>query len=129
MFHLEEFWYLPYSEDYQNDLTERVAFNEVILIWIHSEEDDKLNSSKVLRKTVKNARWMVNKTNCETIILHSFVHLSDSKSDLEFTEMLIKKGASRLLKGGLDVHVIPSGLNEFSMHVKGPSLSKVFKAF
>jgi hypothetical protein len=84
---------------------------------------------KVFRKTVKNIRWIASKTNCTNIILHSFVHLGESKANIHFTEMLIEKVATRLSKGGLDVHIIPSGLNEFSMRVKGPSLSKVFKAF
>jgi hypothetical protein len=129
MFHLEEFWYQPYSEDYSSNEIKRIMFDEVVLIWMHSEEYDIQNKSKVFRKAVKNIRWMANKSNCNQIILHSFVHLGESKADIEFTERLIKKVASRLIESGLNVLVIPSGLNEFSMHVKGPSLSKVFKAF
>ena len=129
MFHLEEFWYIPYSYDAVPNENERISFHDVILIWIHSEESDETNSSKVFRKTIKNIRWMANKTGCRSVILHSFVHLGESKSSLSFTEDFIQRVATRLSESDLDVHVIPSGLNEFSMHVKGSSLSKVFKAF
>ena len=129
MFHLDEFWYLPFTDDALLDENERIEFNEVVLIWMHSEESDEHNASKVFRKTIKNIRWMANKTGCRIVILHSFVHLGESKSSLSFAEDFIESVASRLSESDLDVHVIPSGLNEFSMHVKGPSLSKVFKAF
>jgi hypothetical protein len=129
MFHLEEFWYIPYSYDTSTNEKKRINFHDVILIWIHSEESDETNSSKVFRKTIKNIRWMANKSDCKHVILHSFVHLGESKASISFTEDFIEKIASRLSEGGLIIHVIPSGLNEFSMHVKGPSLSKVFKTF
>jgi hypothetical protein len=129
MFHLEEFWYIPFPYDTLPNEQKRIGFHNVILIWIHSEKSDENNSSKVFRKTIKNIRWMANKSNCGCIILHSFVHLSESKASVSFTDDLIEKVASRLSESGLTVHIIPSGLNEFSMHVRGPSLSKVFKSF
>ncbi|MHA3964884.1 MAG: threonyl-tRNA synthetase editing domain-containing protein, partial [Candidatus Thorarchaeota archaeon SMTZ1-45] len=60
--------------------------------------------------------------------LHSFAHLDDSKSDPEFADSLIEDVAVKLREREFNVHVVPFGhFYEFNMHVKGPSLAKVFK--
>ncbi|TFG34072.1 hypothetical protein EU527_05160 [Candidatus Thorarchaeota archaeon] len=125
MLHLESFWYRP---DEVN--IEPVSFGETLLIWIHSEQADEQNRSGVFRKMVKNIRWLAQKVGCMNIALHSFAHLDDSKSKPEFADVLIADVASKLENQGFNIHIVPFGqFNEFSMHVKGPSLAKVFKRF
>ena len=77
---------------------------------------------------VKNIRWLTKKAECETVVLHSFAHLDDSKATPEFADALIEEVAERLRDRDYDVHIVPFGhFYEFNVHVKGPSLAKVFK--
>jgi hypothetical protein len=124
MLHVDSFWYRP-DESRPED---RVDIGESLLVWIHSEEEDESNRTGVLRKMVKNIRWLAQKIDCSTVTLHSFAHLDDSKADPAFAYSLIEEVARRLRNREFDVHVVPFGqFNEFNMHVKGPSLAKVFK--
>ncbi len=123
MFHLESFWFRQNESD-----EEKTHIGESMLVWIHSEATDEANRTGVLRKMVKNIRWLAQKLECNSIILHSFAHLDDSKADPEFADSLIKEVSKRLRERDYDVHIVPFGqFNEFDMHVKGPSLAKVFK--
>jgi len=123
MFHVESFWYRPNeSED------EKTSLGESLVVWIHSEASDEINRSSVLRKMVKNMRWLSKKVGCETVILHSFAHLDDSKASPDFANSLIEEVATKLRDREYDVHIVPFGhFYEFNLHVKGPSLAKVFK--
>ena len=123
MYHVVSFWYRA-SES--ND--ERKTLGESVLVWIHSEKSDEENRVGVLRKMVKNIKWLAQKVECTSIILHSFAHLDDSKAAPEFADVLIEEAAERLREREYIVHIVPFGqFNEFDMHVKGPSLAKVFK--
>ena len=126
MLHVENFWYRP-NESSSDDCTE---VGESLHVWIHSEEQDEENRPSVLRKMVKNIRWLAQKNECTAITLHSFAHLDNSKSDPAFANSLIEDVASRLRERDFDVHIVPFGaFYEFNLHVKGPSLAKVFKQF
>lgn len=126
MLHVEKFWYRP-NESESEDRTE---IGESLHVWIHSEEQDEENRASVLRKMVKNIRWLAQKNECNAITLHSFAHLDDSKADPKFADSLIEEVASKLDDRGFDIHIVPFGaFYEFNLHVKGPSLAKVFKKF
>ncbi|MGY5860603.1 MAG: threonyl-tRNA synthetase editing domain-containing protein, partial [Candidatus Thorarchaeota archaeon] len=123
MFHVESFWYRANESD-----DEKTSLDESIIVWIHSEETDEGNRPSVLRKMVKNIRWLAKKVECTTVILHSFAHLDDSKATPDFADVLIEEVAERLRARDFDVHIVPFGhFYEFNLHVKGPSLAKVFK--
>ena len=123
MFHVESFWYRP-NESNQD----KIELGESVLVWIHSEASDEANRTGVLRKMVKNIRWLSKKVGCNSIILHSFAHLGDSKSDPEFADSVIEETASRLRDRDFEVHIVPFGqFHEFNLHAKGPSLAKVYK--
>ncbi|MCL5675506.1 MAG: threonyl-tRNA synthetase editing domain-containing protein [Patescibacteria group bacterium] len=124
MFHTKSFWYKPYSSD--SPETEKVSFDNSLVIFIHVEETDK-DKNDVVDKAVGNIKWLANKNNTSTVILHSFAHLSNSKSDPETANDLIQKMGEKL-KMNLTVHIVPFGqFYEFSIQVLGPSLAKVFK--
>ncbi|MHA2192530.1 MAG: threonyl-tRNA synthetase editing domain-containing protein [Candidatus Thorarchaeota archaeon] len=119
MFHVEHFWFRP------NESTEEAAldFAEALLVWIQSEEKDEADRAAVLRKMVKNIRWLAQKVGTSTVILHSFAHLGESKAKSEFADALIDEAALRLRDREYVVHIVPFGaFHEFKMHVKGPSL-------
>ena len=129
MFHVDNFWYKPHLEDVSDSPPDQ-SFSESILVWIQSEEKDQSERVTVLRKMMKNIKWICNKVDCYSVILHSFAHLGKSKSDPDFADELIEETAKRLRERDITVNIVPFGMfNEFKMHVKGPSLAKVFKAF
>jgi len=124
MLHVESFWY-RLNESNTEDITE---IGESLHVWIHSEKEDEQNRVGVLRKMIKNIRWLAKKLDCTTVTLHSFAHLDDSKADPEFADALIEEVASKLREREYNVHIVPFGhFYEFNLHVKGPSLAKVFK--
>ncbi len=128
MFHLESFWYRPNEAD--DSIRDEHKFGDSILVWIQAEERDETNRVAVLRKMVKNIRWLAQKVGVKTIILHSFAHLGPSKADPSVADEIIEEVARRLKERDFDVHIVPFGIfHEFSMHVKGPSIAKVFKSF
>ena len=125
MFHLDSFWYRAKSAIPDEP---GVFFDESLLVWIQSEPRDKEDRLKVERKMYKNIKWLAKKNDLSTIILHSFAHLGEKKSAAVFAEGLISELAERFDKSEFTVHIVPFGMfNEFRMHVKGPSLAKVFK--
>lgn len=124
MFHSKEFWYRPYMPDKPE--VEKTVLGESIVVFIHVEETDK-DKTDVVDKAVGNIRWLSNKNKVDNIVLHSFAHLSSSRSEPQTASDIILRMAEKLKKN-LNVHIVPSGqFYEFSIHVLGPSLAKVFK--
>jgi len=124
MFHAEEFWYRPHLPDEPEP--DKTTLPAGLVVFMHVEQADK-DMPDVVDKAVGNIRWLSNKNKVGSIVLHSFAHLSSSKSDPDTADEIAQKIAEKLKKG-MDVHVVPSGqFYEFSIHVLGPSLAKVFK--
>lgn len=124
MFHTRSFWYKPYNPT--SIETEKTSFENCLVIFIHVEETDK-DKSDVVGKVVGNIKWLADKNKTNSVVLHSFAHLSNSKSDPETANDIIQK-ISENLKKNLSTHIVPFGqFYEFSVHVLGPSLAKVFK--
>jgi hypothetical protein len=70
------------------------------------------------------------KINKDTIVLHSFAHLSSSKSSPEFAMEVFALVKEKLENRGITVHITPFGyFYEFSIHVRGESLAKVFTRY
>ncbi len=128
MFHLESFWYRPNESD--DSVRDEHKFGDSVLVWIQAEPRDAENKTAVLRKMVKNIRWLAQKVDTNTIILHSFAHLGLEKADPALADEIIEEVARRLKERNFDVHIVPFGMfHEFAMHVHGPSIAKVFKSF
>ncbi|MHA1905587.1 MAG: threonyl-tRNA synthetase editing domain-containing protein [Candidatus Thorarchaeota archaeon] len=128
MFHAEEFWFRP--NEYEAEDSDGTSVEEAVLVWIQSEADDEQKQGAVLRKMVKNIRWLASKLDTTRVILHSFAHLGLSKSTPDFAETVIEETANRLRERDFDVTIVPFGMFfEFKLHVKGPSIAKVFKQF
>ncbi len=123
MLHAKQFWYKPH-----NDLADANGddITDAIVAFIHVEEND-MNRDEAIDKAIGNLRWLAKKNETDKIVLHSFAHLSNSKSDPETANSIIQKIGEKLKKN-FTVHIVPFGqFYEFSIHVLGPSLAKVFK--
>ncbi|KKQ24083.1 MAG: Threonyl-tRNA synthetase editing domain protein [Candidatus Roizmanbacteria bacterium GW2011_GWC2_37_13] len=132
MFHVSEFWYKTYSKTLENvDTQEKEEkINEGIVVFIHIEKEDEERENKLRGKAIDNIRWLLKKTNTNTVVLHSFAHLSESKSSPEFAQKLIEGLKNSLEERHIITHVTPYGyFLEFKLHVLGESLAKVFKSF
>ena len=132
MFHVGEFWYKTYSKTLESvDIQEKEEkTNEGIVVFIHAEKEDEDRENKVRGKAVDNIRWLLKKTNTNSVVLHSFAHLSESKSSPEFAQKLIEDLKSSLEEHQVITNVTPYGyFLEFKLHVLGESLAKVFKSF
>jgi hypothetical protein len=130
MFYAHDFWFktaekvLDAAEDTQQD--RRVP--ESVVVFVHAEAEDEERAGKVLTRMVKNIKWLTGKFGSKSVVLHSFSHLATSKSSSEFAHQILIDAKARLENTGFNVELTPFGyLHEFSLHVSGESLGRVFK--
>ncbi|MHA2315263.1 MAG: threonyl-tRNA synthetase editing domain-containing protein, partial [Candidatus Hermodarchaeia archaeon] len=85
MFNVREFWYKTYTKTFKEvkDADEEESFKDAIVVFANVEREDQEQASSTIRKAVKNILWLARKTGRSRIVLHSFAHLSDSKSSVE----------------------------------------------
>ncbi|MEN6396510.1 MAG: threonyl-tRNA synthetase editing domain-containing protein [Methanoregula sp.] len=130
MFNTGEFWYRTYQKTIGSVDTEdrEELVKEALVIFVNVEKDDEQRMDVVVRKAADNITWLAKKTGRTAIVLHSFAHLSESKSDIDFARDLFIQLRERLAGKGYAVTMTPFGyLNEFRIHVLGESLAKVWK--
>ncbi|UGV40769.1 threonyl-tRNA synthetase editing domain-containing protein [Methanococcoides orientis] len=130
MFDTEYFWYDTFSKtlDHVEDTEKEEKIADNAVVFIHVEVEDEERKNKVVKSAVKSLKWYLNKVNKEKIVLHSFAHLSSSTSSPEFAAEVISEIKEKLENKGIEVHTTPFGyFSEFSIHVRGESLAKVFK--
>ncbi len=129
MFDTEFFWFDTHSKTLANveDVEIEDKIEQTAVIFVHAEAEDEDRKNKVVKNAVGNIKWYLNKVNKDKIVLHSFAHLSSSKSSPEFAIEVLGLVEQKLLNKGINVTVVPFGyFYEFSIHVKGESLAKVF---
>jgi hypothetical protein len=130
MFHAKEFWFSTFKKILEDvkDVKKEERIEEAEVIFIHTEKKDEERKNKVIRNAVKTIKWIVKKVNVSNIVLHPFVHLSNSKSSPEFAQEVIQTVKDKLTGSSLKIYETPFGyMNEFKIHVYGESLGKVFK--
>lgn len=131
MFNTGEFWYRTYQKTVGSVETEdrEELVKEALVIFVNVEKEDEQRMDGVVRKAADNITWLAKKTGRNAIVLHSFAHLSESKSDVGFARDLFVRLNDRLAAKGYVVTTTPFGyLNEFRIHVLGESLAKVWKS-
>jgi D-Tyr-tRNAtyr deacylase len=130
MFDTESFWFETFSKTLESveDVKVEEKIDNSAVVFMHVEQEDEERKSKVVKSAVKNFKWYLNKLNKNKIVLHSFAHLSSSTSSPEFAAEIICDIREKLEEKSIEVHTTPFGyFSEFSIHVKGESLAKVFK--
>ena len=132
MFYAGEWWYKTARRSLESvpEVEREESVRDAAVIFFHVEAEDAEHRDKVLKKWLKNTKWIAGKFGTRNVVLHSFNHLSESKADAGFAEELLLDAKRRLEGAGYSVMHTPFGyFNEFSIHVAGDSLAKVFKAF
>lgn len=132
MFYVHDWWYRSAQRSLADapEVRQEEGFKDALVVFVHSEAHDEDDPRGVLKKFVKNTKWLAGKFKTKNVVLHSFNHLSTSKSSPEFALSVMDDAAERLGRTGYTVMRTPFGyFNEFKMHVAGDSLAKVFKEF
>ena len=123
---VDEFSYFPQQknlEDSEEVLTGK-QFSKAILSFIQVEQTDEENDLKSSEeKLVNHLKWVARKNETNSVILHSFAHLSESKASPEFTKELFNEAEKRLLNAGYSVVQTPFGYF-LDLNIKAPGVSQ-----
>ncbi len=122
---VDEFSYKPQQKNQESadEITEGRSFRKAILSFIQVEQTDEENDLKSReKKLVNHLKWVARKNMCNSIILHSFAHLSESKASAEFTKALLGEAEKRLRNGGYSVSQTPFGYF-LDLNIKAPGFS------
>jgi hypothetical protein len=132
MIYIDEFTYKTSVKNLESAprIDEEKVIEDALLGFIHVEPRDEENVSSVETKLVKNLKWAARKNETDTVVLHSFAHLAETKADPEFTKRLLDNAESRLKNAGYVTYQTPFGYF-LDLHIKAPghSLSRLFKEF
>jgi predicted deacetylase len=123
---VDEFSYFTQQKNLENteEITEGKQFSKAILSFIQVEQTDEENDLKSReKKLVNHLKWVARKNETNSIILHSFAHLSESKASIEFTKELFNEAEKRLLNAGYSVEQTPFGYF-LDLNIKAPGYSQ-----
>jgi Icc-related predicted phosphoesterase len=130
--YVEEFKYVTAIKNLESveDIAKKKTVADAIVAFIHGEEADENNASKVETKLIKNIKWLAGKLECKRIVLHSFAHLGNSKCDPQFLIKLFDNAEKRLKDVGYETEQTPFGyFLDLDMKAPGKSLARVYKEF
>ena len=131
MIYCKTFGYTPTIKtlDMADENVSKASFENVQTAFIQVEEQDLERESEVVKKTLKNLKWVCGKNNSKHVILHSFAHLSESKASPEFTVNFFNLVEERLKNAGYEVNQTPFGyFLDLKVDAPGFSLARVFKS-
>lgn len=132
MFYAPAWWYRTAERSLADapEAEREEAVADAAVVFVHAEARDEDDRAGVVRKFLKNVKWLAGKFGTRSVVLHSFNHLSSSKASAEFALGVMDEVSARLEGSGYAVMRTPFGyFNEFKLHVAGDSLAKVFKEF
>ncbi|RLB28809.1 MAG: hypothetical protein DRG87_08525 [Deltaproteobacteria bacterium] len=130
MIYIDEFRYKTSVKNLESAprIDEEKVIEDALLGFIHAEPEDEENPSSIETKLVKNLKWAARKNETDTVVLHSFAHLAETKADPEFTKRLLDNAESRLKNAGYVTHQTPFGyFLDLDLKAPGRSLSRLFK--
>ena len=122
---VDEFAYKPAQKNLEtaHEVKEGATFKNSILAFIQVEADDEeYDVQSREKKLVNHMRWAARKNNCNSVILHSFAHLADSKASVEFTKTLFDLAEKRLKNAGFETAQTPFGYF-LDLEIKAPGYS------
>ncbi len=129
-FQAKRFWWRSFSktlESADDVAVEQEVFDAVVAFY-QVEASDAAQRASVFRQTLKHLKWLANKRELRTVVLHSFTHLGGENAEPDFARELSEELAARLRETGYDVWITPFGyFNEWDLSVYGESLAKVWK--
>jgi hypothetical protein len=130
LFYAHTWWFKTAAKSLPHvpDIDREDAMENAVVVFYHVEREDEDKGKSLLDKFIKNIKWLAGKFSTRNVVIHSFNHLSSSKASAEYSEKFINQAVEKLQHTGYIILSTPFGyFNEFSMHVGGESLAKVFK--
>lgn len=104
--------------------------SRAVLGFVHVEPGDIGGGARAPTKLVKNLKWLAGKNDTQTIVLHSFSHLSEEKADPAEARVLFDRAQERLESAGYTVSQTPYGyFLDLDLQAPGHPLARVFKSF
>ncbi len=129
-FQARRFWWSSFSktlDDVEDVQVEQEVLDAVVAFY-QVETSDVENRARVFRQALKHLKWLANKREMKTVVLHSFTHLGGENAPPDFARELTEELAARLRETGYAVWITPFGyFNEWDLSVYGESLAKVWK--
>lgn len=106
------------------------VFQNCIVAFIQVEAADE--ACDVLsreKKLVNHLKWCLRKNNCNSVVLHSFAHLSESKSSAVFSKQIFDAAQARLENAGIATAQTPFGyFLDLEISAPGFSLARIWAA-
>lgn len=113
-----------------SEVKEGDCFKDTLVAFIHAEARDEENTVGVERKLIKNLKWAAKKNNTNSVLLHSFAHLAETKADPHFTKELFDRAEARMKKSDYECYQTPFGyFLDFGIQAPGVSQARIFKGF
>jgi hypothetical protein len=123
--YVDDFKYHPAQKNLEaaENITEGATFSKSILAFIQVEvSDEEYDVQSREKKLVNHLKWTARKNNCNSIILHSFAHLAESKASVEFTKAIFDLAEKRLQNAGFETAQTPFGYF-LDLEIKAPGYS------
>ncbi len=125
-----KFGYTPAEKSLENaeNITQGAVFSNCVVAFVQIEEADEEKDLKSReKKLVNHLKWVARKNGTKTVVLHSFAHLSESKSSAEFTKAVFDAAEIRLRNANHETAQTPFGyfLN-LDIQAPGFSLARVW---
>ena len=130
MIYAEKIGYKTTSKTIESmpDTDEEKVYGNVLVGFIQAEKEDEKDFKYVENKLVKNLKWAAGKNNTNRILLHSFAHLSVSKSSIDFAKKLLDNAEERIGKSSYEAYQTPFGyFLDLDIQAPGKSLARIFK--
>ena len=106
------------------------AVDDALVVFMHIEEQDEADHTRVVKHTLKHVKWLANKRGLGTVVLHSFTHLGGANAEASYAKGFMDELHRRLAATGYTVRQTPFGyFCSWNLSVYGDSLAKVYKAF
>jgi len=124
------FSYLPTTKTLEEveEVNQGKTYNDCIVAFIQvEEEDEEKDVAGREKKLVNHLKWTARKNNSNTIVLHSFAHLADSKASVEYTRELFDLSQKRLQNGNYTTEQTPFGyFLDLNINAPGFSLARIW---
>ena len=131
-FLVDGFRWTPFSKTLESadDAPTEDGVEDAVVAFMHVEARDVTEERRasVFKKTLKRLKWLANKRELKTIVLHSFTHLGGESAPPDEALALMIELAERLGDTGYRVKITPFGwFSAWSIDVRGESLAKVYQ--
>jgi hypothetical protein len=105
------------------------AVDDALVVFMHIEHKDFEAGAKTFKHALKHVKWLANKRDLKTIVLHSFTHLGGESAEPTQAQGFMHSLKERLEATDYTVRLTPFGyFCSWDLRVYGDSLAKVYKA-